>query len=73
MSIRVVSMYQHVQDTPADVWTIKHGVGGYPVVDVFVTVDGNLNKIIPKAVTYVSPTICTVSFSSPQTGFAQVS
>jgi len=70
---RVLTMYKHVQDTPADVWTIHHNSGGYPIVDVYVLVDDVLNKIIPNAVTYVSPSVCTVSFTTPYSGFAQVS
>jgi hypothetical protein len=69
----IVANYEHVQDTPADVWTINHGAGGYPVVDVYVLVDDVLNKIIPNAVTYVSPTVCTVSFTTTYSGVAKVS
>lgn len=73
MSYHVLTSYKHVQDTPSALWTINHNVGGYPCVDVYVTVNEVLTKIMPSDVTYVSPTTCTLTFSAPRSGFAQVS
>jgi hypothetical protein len=72
MTYRVVSLYQHVQEEEADVWTINHGTGSYPVVDVYVMIEGDLHKVIPSEVTYISPMVCTISFTEPYIGFAQV-
>lgn len=73
MSYHVLTSYKHIQDTPSDVWTIDHNAGGYPCVDVYVMIDEALVKIMPNEISYVSPSTCTISFTSPRTGFAQVS
>lgn len=65
--------YQHVQETAATVWTIVHGMGMYPIVDVYIDVDGVVQKIMPKAITYVDPQTCTVTFNTARSGFATVS
>ena len=65
-------MYRHEQTTPSDTWVITHGLYTYPVVDVYVSADGQLQKILPEAVTYTSSTVVTISFSEPRTGFATV-
>lgn len=73
MTPQLALNYQHTQSTAATVWTIDHHLGVYPMVDVYIDVDGGLQKIIPKAVTYVTPNQCTVTFSSAQSGVATVS
>ncbi len=66
-------VYQHIQETAASVWTINHGMGMYPAVDVYIEVDGEIVKIMPQAVTYVNPMVCTLTFSVARSGFATVS
>ena len=68
-----VQNYQHVQETAAEVWTINHSMGTYPSVDVYVDVDGVIQKIMPQAVTYVDALTCTVTFSTARSGIATVS
>jgi hypothetical protein len=70
---KVLTSYKHIQETAASVWTINHGAGGYPCVDVYIVINDTPTKITPSDVTYVNPTTCAVSFSVPRTGFAQVS
>lgn len=65
--------YNHVQDTPSDTWTIVHGFGGYPIVDVFINIDGAVQKVIPLGIIYIDSATCTVTFTSPQSGYASVS
>lgn len=72
MSLTAGTVYKHVQEVAATVWTIAHGTGSYPAVDVYVDNEGTIEKIMPQRVSYVSPTVCTVTFSSPRTGFATV-
>lgn len=69
---RIATSYQHVQDTPSDVWTINHNLKDYPIVDVYTLFEGSLQRILPTSVTYVSHDTCTLTFSSPRTGYATV-
>lgn len=69
---RIAMVYDFEQVTPALVWTITHNLGGYPIVDAYITYDGDLQRINPASVTYVNPSTCTVSFTTPQAGFASV-
>lgn len=68
----IATTHNHIQTDPSALWTINHNLIGYPIVDVFIDVDGVLNKIIPTGVSYVDANTCTVSFSSAQTGYAVV-
>ena len=53
-------------------WTISHKLNTYPVVDVYVTVDGTVQKVLPMSITYNDPMTVTVTFSEPRTGLATV-
>lgn len=64
--------YRHNQDTPALTWTITHGQKTYPAVDVYIDVDGTVQKILPNSVTYVDENTVSVSFSQARAGFATV-
>lgn len=70
---RPASNFQFKQVTPATIWTIVHGLVDYPIVDVVVTNNGNLEKILPAAVTYVDANTCTITFNSAQIGWATLS
>lgn len=74
MDRRVASIYkhEHEQSTPAATWTIAHGLKDYPIVDVYVMYEGDLQKIIPSAITYVDLDTCTVDFTTPYAGYATV-
>lgn len=69
---RVALTYNHVQDTASTTWTIVHGLQDYPIVDVYITLAGELQKVLPQAVTYVNPTTCVVTFSEAVSGYASV-
>ena len=72
MDRRVASIYHHEQATPSTTWTIAHGLKDYPIVDVYVSYNGDMQKIIPSAITYVDMDTCTVSFTVPYAGYATV-
>ncbi len=72
MTQRVAIGHDHVQDTPAEVWTINHRLGGYPIVDAYISYEGALQRILPSAVTYVDANTCTLTFSTPRAGYASV-
>ena len=72
MDRRVATVYHHEQATASDTWTIAHGLKDYPVVDVYVMHNGDLQKIIPSAVNYVDLDTCIVVFTTPYSGYATV-
>jgi len=63
---------RHVQTAPQAVWRIEHGQNGYPVVDVYTTENGSVQKIIPLRVEYVDANIVNIYFTAARTGFATV-
>ena len=69
---KVAVTYRHEQTTPSTIWTIAHGLGMYPIVDAFVTYNGELQKIIPAAVTFIDANTVQLSFTSAQSGYATV-
>jgi hypothetical protein len=61
--------YTHTQTTAATTWTIAHGLGlTEPVVDVYITVNGTITKILPKSVQTIDMNTSVVTFSSARTG-----
>jgi hypothetical protein len=66
-------MYKHVQATASTTWTIAHYLKGYPVVDVYVTINGAQEKILASEVTYIDTDTCTVTFTMAFAGTAMVS
>jgi hypothetical protein len=69
---KVATVYLHTQDPASDTWEIAHNLGQYPIVDVYVTSNGTIQKIIPNGVTYVDANNCTVTFTSARAGHATV-
>lgn len=65
--------YLFEQTTPSDLWVITHACG-YPVVDIYVTNEntGEIEKIIPFKVEYVSDSQCKVHFTRPFAGTAKI-
>ena len=60
--------YVHTQGSPDDTWTVVHGLGKYPAVDV---VDTGGSVVIP-TVLYEDSNTVTLLFGSPTTGKAFV-
>lgn len=69
---KVATVYTHTQGTASTTWSIAHNLGQYPIVDVYVTSEGSVQKIIPNGVTYVDANNCTVTFTSARAGHATV-
>lgn len=63
--------YLFEQQTPASVWVIRHACS-YPIVDIFITENGKVEKMIPSAVKYISDSQCEVHFSRPFAGTAKL-
>lgn len=64
--------YTHVQSTEATTWNIQHNRGRNVVIDVYITVDGTQQKILPLGVTLVDLNNATVTFSTARSGMARV-
>lgn len=64
--------YQHIQQTPATNWLIKHDLGRDVIADVSVEVDGEMQKILPKSIEVVDDNNVKVSFSVPFKGKARL-
>lgn len=67
-----MSAYIHVQASPAISWTILHNLNTKPVVDVMVTHNGRLEKILPLSVVILDSNSIQVNFSSLKTGKARL-
>jgi len=72
LTTRVPTLVTHEQADPATTWTITHNFGGYPMVDVYVMYEGELNKIIPSGITYVDENTVQVNFTIAYAGYATV-
>lgn len=72
----IPAAYRHEQTLPATEWVITHNLHGsgasVPIVDVFVDVDGLVQKIIPASIEIVDNTTVRVTFSVLRSGFAIV-
>lgn len=69
---RPISQYRHVQSVAATTWTVTHGLKTYPVCDVYVSVSGVVQKVLPASVVYVDQDTVTITFSSATAGFATI-
>jgi len=67
-----MSTVKHVQTEPSATWTITYGSAGYPIVDVYISVNGKVQKILPKSIDYVDEHTVHVQFTEPRSGFATV-
>lgn len=62
--------YTHYQPVPASVWTIVHGLGGYPTVT---PVDSTERTVEGGEIHYLDANTLTVSFSGAFAGLAHLS
>lgn len=63
--------YLFEQLTPASTWVINHACG-FPVIDIFTTIDGKIEKMIAFEVLSISDTQSEVRFTRPFAGFAKI-
>ena len=63
---------KHVQEAAAETWTIVHGQGGYPIIDVYIPYEGTVRKVLPLSVVYIDGNTVEVQFSEARAGFATV-
>lgn len=67
-----IDVTQHVQEAPSAVWSIYHQRPGYPIVDVYILLNGKVQKILPAGIVYIDENTVEVRFTEPRTGFATV-
>lgn len=60
--------YEFVQTVPATTWTIKHNRSCQPIVHVYINVEGNLERMLPKSIEATSLQTIEITFSTPQIG-----
>lgn len=60
--------YTHYQNSADDTWVIVHGLGYNPIIRVFI---GN-QEVQPSSIVHDSTNQVTITFSSPQVGYAQL-
>jgi hypothetical protein len=77
MPAYIPGIFRFVQADPATTWVIQHnlavnGGNGIPIVDVYVTIGGSTQKVIPNSTTMNSPNQVTLVFNQPQVGEAIV-
>lgn len=63
-----MSKYIHNQTTLSTVWTVSHNLGSKPIFDILVNESGNLVKVFPQYVEYITNNTLEITFSSARTG-----
>jgi hypothetical protein len=63
----------HVQSTASDTWSITHSLNTlYPTTDVMIYVDGDLQKVLPKAVKCIDANHIVIEFSTQHSGKVRI-
>jgi len=61
----------HEQSTPSDTWTVTHNLNvSSPCIDVWVTVDSVVRKIIPNGVRVINTNTVEITFTMAAAGHA---
>lgn len=63
--------FEFEQSTPTDVWTVNHGLGKLPNIDVIIEENGVRQKILIDRVTFIDEDNVELRFSTPRQGFAR--
>lgn len=71
-AFKITKRHTFVQSTPATTWTIVHNMGGFAVIDVYITVDGKIEKILPSVTNTIDQNTVELTFSVPRAGTAQL-
>lgn len=69
---QISTNFKHIQEVASNLWTIKHNLSSYPVIDIFVSKNGEIVRILPLEIIYEDGNNCTISFTDDFTGFALV-
>lgn len=66
--------YTHTQALPLQTWTVTHNLNlpGGVAVDVMVSIDSVMTKILPQDVSIVDENTITITFTKPYGGVARL-
>lgn len=64
------SVFVFHQTVSSTTWEIEHNLGGAPVVDVVIDLNGKREKAFPASIKYVDENNITIEFSVARTGTA---
>jgi hypothetical protein len=67
-NVKPTYSYTHYQSTSSTTWVVTHNLGYNPIVRVFI---GN-QEVQPATITHDSSNQTTITFSSPQVGYARL-
>lgn len=67
---KITKRQKFEQTSPATVWTINHNMGGLAVIDVYCTIDGKEQKILPAITNTVDNNTVELTFSTARSGVA---
>lgn len=69
----MTNRHEHDQPTPSQVWEVHHNLfTRAPVVDAWVEIEGQMQKIQPMAVKVIDQNQCNIEWSVPRAGKAGV-
>jgi hypothetical protein len=60
--------YTHVQGTESVTWVVKHNLNCKPIVQVYVEVNGKLERMLPQKIVADNAMQVTVTFTTPRKG-----
>jgi hypothetical protein len=68
----MLARFKHVQSSASATWTITHNLGKKPINDVVLNVNGAQTVINPTSVIHTDDNTLVITFSSAQTGEANL-
>lgn len=72
ISQQIARTFEFAQLTPSSTWVIQHNLNQYPIIDIFVQYEGEMQKVMPVSLQYTDANSCVVQFSTPLAGIATV-
>lgn len=66
-----ISIYKHIQTTPATTWTINHNINStHAIVDCFIDINSGVYQAIPLSIESTTAGTSVVTWSEAQSGYA---
>lgn len=64
-----IKFFQYTQSAASTTWTIYHGFGKKPLIDININLNGVVQKAFPQSLVQVDENTVTITWSSPRTGY----
>lgn len=65
--------FTYFQETPSTTWNILHALNiATPVIQVYIDIDGGVQRVMPSSVVSVDANNLTVTFTEAQSGYARL-